>query len=74
MKACTDADLLGLSQAEQHRSEEHAVRMHGAPFRASWVMPNDISVAAIEEEVHAAAERTIVVRHSWNSLGHDGLH
>ena len=45
MKACTNADLLGLGQAEQHRPGGHGVRVHGAPCGASRVMPNDLPVA-----------------------------
>ena len=37
-------------------------------------MPNDVSVAAIHEEVDTADGRTIVVRDSWDALGHDGFH
>ena len=36
--------------------------------------PNDVSVAAIHEEVDTAEGRTIVVRDSWDALGHDGFH
>ena len=74
MKACTNADLFGLGQAEQHRPGGHGVRVHGAPCGASRVMPNDVPVAAIHEEVDAAAGRTIVVRDPWDPLGNDGLH
>ena len=50
------------------------MRVHGAPCGASRVMPNDVPVAAIHEEVDAAAGRTIVVRDPWDPLGNDGLH
>ena len=36
--------------------------------------PNDVSVAEIFEEVDTATGRTIVVRDSWDALGHDGFH
>ena len=74
MKACTNADLFGLGQAEEHRPEGHGVRVHGSPWGASRVTPNDVSVAAIHEEVDTADGRTIVVRDSWDALGHDGFH
>ena len=74
MKACTNADVFGFGQAEQHRPEGHGVRVHGSPWGASRVTPNDVSVAAIHEEVDTADGRTIVVRDSWDALGHDGFH
>ena len=74
MKACTNADLFGLGQAEEHRPEGHGVRVHGSHWGASRVTPNDVSVAAIHEEVDTADGRTIVVRDSWDALGHDGFH
>ena len=75
MKACTNAELHGMGQTEQRRTEGHPVWVHGSAFGASWVMANDISVAAIDEEIDAVVEgRTIDVRNPWNTLGHDGLH
>ena len=70
MKAGTNANLLGFGQAKQPRSRGHPVRVHGAPCGASWVMANDISVAAIDEEIDAVVEgRTIDVRDPWDTLG-----
>ena len=72
MQACTNADLLGLGEAVQQRPGGHAVRVHGVPCGASRVMPNDVPIAAILEEVDAAVGLTIVVRDPWDPLGNDG--